>query len=403
MEERRSSASALNIILSSPTFLQLPYEDRLNIYREAGIVGLIIYDLWWIDCDNNNNNNNDRVPLWHQDFHLSNEVLSDSMSAFWSENIFKLVDTALLKFLRLGSPITNQWSSLRYLTVELTILRPGRAGSENVPLLRPWRQACINLGSHLPPSQLTLHFTMCLHRVPRWKQVASMKSALNSMLKLPVLKNVLFKINPVHFLGLHRKATRLLKRLTCPPTDQRRSPFQFMDLPAEIRYMILEHTDLIAPGLVIPSILKGYTLEDCCIQRCPQRSRICYEYARYDSSQICWSLPAELFLVNRHISAMSTQVFFSHNAFVVDIRRALPSAPLIRIPAQTSVRRGLWCPKDSNFLQAVPPECIPILRSLTWRLPMVTNNVAFSHEREADFRHTIDFIAQNVDPSPSSQ
>jgi hypothetical protein len=35
----------------------------------------------------------------------------------------------------------------------------------------------------------------------------------------------------------------------------------------EIQYMILEHTGLVAPGLVIPSQLKGYTLEDCCTGR----------------------------------------------------------------------------------------------------------------------------------------
>jgi hypothetical protein len=108
---------------------------------------------------------------------------------------------------------------------------------------------------------------------------------------------------------------------------------------------------------------------------------------------------------------MSEEVFFSCNHFIVDVE--LPSYPASltnwrptgwpdeRIP-------GFWNPKHSNFLHAIPPGCIPILRSLTWRFPMYINNHALTmYNSDAALTHdlikhdwicTIDFIAENVRP-----
>jgi hypothetical protein len=96
---------------------------------------------------------------------------------------------------------------------------------------------------------------------------------------------------------------------------------------------------------------------------------------------------------------MSAQVFFSLNEFVVDVRRPVPSPPLIIIPAQASPRTlEPWYSDFSRFLLASPPGCIPMLRSITWRFPMTNNRVDLSHEMKADWSRSIDFIAQNVDP-----
>ena len=132
-------------------------------------------------------------------------------------------------------------------------------------------------------------------------------------------------------------------------------------------------------------------LDAHCIERRARRSRCCKGH--YSSSQNCWILPTDMFHVNRHISMMSEEVFFSCNHFIVDV--GLPSYPASltnwrptgwpdeRIP-------GFWNPKHSNFLHATPPGCIPILRSLTWRFPMYINNHALTmYNSDAALTHDL--------------
>ena len=97
----------------------------------------------------------------------------------------------------------------------------------------------------------------------------------------------------------------------------------------------------------------------------------------------------------------SEDVFFSCNQFIVDVQLASYPAPLInwsltdwpdeKVP-------GVWNPKHSNFLSAIPPGCIPILRSLTWRFPKCDNDAALTELIKRDWIHAVDFIAKNVRP-----
>jgi hypothetical protein len=248
------------------------------------------------------------------------------------------------------------------------------------------------------------------------------KSALDSMLKLPVLKKVVIEMQvdsggPSNSHELHRNVTKMLDRLTSPLTEPRSGHFRFMDLPTDIQTMILrEHTHLVAPGPVTPCKLTGYALYDCYAKGCSRVSfprgtrghRICWEKTSYDSSGICWSFPADLFLVNRHISSISAQIFFSLNKFVVDLQRVEPFpkaliwSPSAHIGHNASSPRtlGHWYPEHSQFLCAFPPECIPMLRSVTWCFAtgMHGYGITLSKELEVDWVHTVDFIAQNVEP-----
>jgi hypothetical protein len=112
------------------------------------------------------------------------------------------------------------------------------------------------------------------------------------------------------------------------------------------------------------------------------------------------------------MSAMSSQVSFSRNEFVVDVHEnpkaivhAQP-APRIWTPTDSgrdlSPRMGVWYPENSKFLLSFPPACIPILKSIAWRFTNYNvheHYVAFSHERIADWNSTIDLIAENVELS----
>jgi hypothetical protein len=410
MEFEHGTSARTIARLLDPSFLQLSYKTRRKIYKEVGIISSqpIIELTWWTDDENNGNPVPTKIPK--SVFYASKALSADALSAFWSENAFHLFNNeSVLRFLRRGNLI--MWSSLSDLGVALRMTPPGR-GSENANLLAAWRQVCINLGAHLPPSHLTLHFTIYLDGHAQ-EQQALAKDAFDSMLALPVLKRITLQIYPAAVrsrggLGLHRMGTCMLRRLTCPLMTEQRSRFRFMDLPTELQSMILERTDLVAPGPVTPSMLKGYALAACKAGNCPQGYQCC-EKASYDSLQSCWSLPADLFLVNRHISAVSGKIFFSRNKFVVIVRLErsgpLPLAvPLIWSPTH-SVRDhpspgipGHWRPEHSEFLAAFPPEYIPMLRSLKWRLFTRDYQVALSCKQEADWVNTIGFVAENVRP-----
>ncbi|KAN0074799.1 hypothetical protein V8E54_007410 [Elaphomyces granulatus] len=431
--QRDPASLAMAIATTCRSFLQLPYQTRCNIYRDIGIISRTpISELkWWTE-----ENSARPVPQWipKRLFHYASEEISrDALSVFWSENIFRL------HFADLPLPLgeTLIWSSLRNLTVHLDILqvdgleyanddgspsilhRP-EAKLENDKRLHYWREACIKLGAHSPPSHLTLclqvHFVQVDDRDRATKPLDTIdwaKKVFGSMLELPVLKKVLIKTNACKSPGLHQTVIRLLKRLTCSPSTERRPcpPFRFMDLPTEIQYVILEHTDLIAPGPVISSILKGYGLNDCFYKgNCTWAGQYhCCEDASYNSSHgVCWSLPVNLFLVSRHISAISTDIFFSRNNFVVDVSHVRP-APKGLIwkpidmgcgPCSARIRQqGVWYPESSKFLTSIPRACIPMLRSVTWRFPLsVLSSPIYITRVKDDWIRTVDFIAQNVRP-----
>jgi hypothetical protein len=407
----QSTASAMAMTTSGQSFLQLPYESRLDIYRKIGIISFMtIFELeWWVDKSGG------LVPycIPQELFYTSEEVSEDALSVFWSENVFNLNGADLYQLLDLATP--HMWSSLRDLTVRLN-----RRG------LRDWREVCRKLGAHVSPFQLTLRLNIYQDYSATDRQIIALtKSAFRSMLKLPMLKSVSFETNAHHGQspGFYRKVTCLFNRLTCPPTVH--APFRFMDLPVEIQYMILEQADIVAPGPVIPSKPKGYVLEG------DEYWHNDYCGARYDSSKICcWSLPANLFLVSRHISEISAKIFFSRNKFVVKIQTKLtgtdecllrapndliwsPWSPMSHDidtgcePGYPESKKPNWCPKNSAFLSAFPQACISRLRSVTWDLPMFQEEVVTTHRKSHkcgrlslldDWYHTIDFIGQTVRP-----
>jgi hypothetical protein len=386
-------------IITGPNFLQLPYDIRRKIYQQARIVSSEpTRHLWWDrlnifdDMFNDSDERRPRLPgpIPRRLYRTSRELAYDALSMFWSENAFILKGEQLPSFLELGTPV--MWSSLRNLDIRLQIY------TDNTP----WREVCNNLRAYLPPKQLTLHFDLnrWIRRPTRPRDDAdATKGILRSVLELPVLKNVSFEMCPVlYHVGVHQMATAILKRHTRRHSIF--SPFRFMDLPVEIRLMILGYTDLVAPGPVTASVLRGYIL-DSCSKRCIRGCQYC-EY-HYESSDLksCWNLPAELFIVNRYISTMSEEVFFSHNELVVDVGWGAP-APLINWSSTHSGYSGripgVWNPQNSDFFR-FPSGCIAMLRSLTWRIPrpMCGQDSAWTGLKD-DWICAIDFIAENVRP-----
>jgi hypothetical protein len=390
---QHSGISVIDIISSGPPFIQLPYKIRCNLYKQTGVIRS--QPIKHLSCWTGYSGGHrvpEQIPVAF--YNASEELVADVLSVWWSENLFVLSHEQIPQLLQLGSP--NMWSSLRHLTISLTRTH-----------LRDWQQVCNGLKTFLPPSQLKLFLSITLFELPNQDRADTVRDVLYPMLALPMLKSLLISIAPARFgLGaeIHRMATFIVKRRVRQSVE-RRSPifaFRFIDLPAEIQLMILRYTDLVAPGPVTASSLKGYVLHRCYAARCVQ-PRLCCE-GFYHSLGSCWSLPANMFHVNRHMSMMSEDVFFSCNQFIVDVQLSSSPAPLINwSPISTDWLDGrippLWSPKNSKFLLAIPPGCVPKLRVLTWLFPTVGNDAALTYERiKHDWIHTIDYIAEHVRP-----
>ena len=226
-----------------PALLRLPYEVRCRIYKMAGM----IYD--------------DRIPIVgnrclpidgvipNQLFYTSWDVSNDALSMFWAENRFRTSISCYSPILQVDSPI--MWSSLRNLNVSLGLYDMGSS-----PHIEKWRSICNNLRVYLPPSQLSLR----LHIYDAERNLPILKDVFDWMFQLPVLRRAYLIIETPfnQHLPIHQTVCNLVQQLSVPTKKCR--PFPFTGLPVEIQCQVLEYTDLIAPGAVTFSKLKGFAL-----------------------------------------------------------------------------------------------------------------------------------------------
>ena len=312
----------------------------------------------------------------------------------------------LYKLRFLSNPI--MWNRLMYLRVKFAI---DPFDVKQLEDIAQWRHVCTELGKHVPPLQLSVSLEF-IQKGSHKENLATIKTMLDSMLKLPLLEVVTLKIDDRDIAGLplHNKARQVLNHLVIPTAPAGPVSFaRFMDLPIELQLMILEYTDLLAPGAVTPSGLKGFALLKCYeVRACPNSGvneygdyERCSERTVYHSSRMCWSLPLGLFLVNKAFSELSSFIFFSQNQFVMFVIPVINNSMLDSyrpqqrlVWNQTSVRfPDNWDPQKSQFLSNFPLECAPHVRSLEFRFPMLGDVVTGD---AYDWSKTVDFISQNM-------
>ncbi|KAN0074881.1 hypothetical protein V8E54_007492 [Elaphomyces granulatus] len=258
--------------------------------------------------------------------------------------------------LELSNGPPKMWRSLNSLKVKLRMDNSHRESD-----FYAWGRVCTKLGAYSRPSHLELRLIL-------WYG-ARAGAVLRSMQTLPVLKNLAITIyfRDLAPLGVHHLAASIINRQLNIPTcqsTQYHSHFRFMDLPTEIQITILKYTDLIAPSPVVACM--------SCIRRGP------------------------MVVTGRHISTISTEIFFSCNKFVVDVghMHIEPAIPLWISGRDPSRKPGVWSPDHSAFLPAFPPASFRFLRFLTWRFSR--GSLPLTKGLEADWISTIEFISQNV-------
>lgn len=199
---------------------------------------------------------------------------------------------------------------------------------------------------------------------------------------------------------------------------------KFMSLPREIRFRILEYTDLITPWREVrwTRLRRGWipTLINCIVDDCPPqlhcgcqfrkcpvgirpprfvdlRQRVgCFcrvRHAAFSFNRQCWSPPTDIFLVCRTLYRDAQAVFFTGNRFVVHDYKSETPYDTPGMPLYPYDRFAI-----SEFLRGVvPSDCLHLIRSLEVTFPPY--NQEWPQEGSPalrDWIETIQFIKEKM-------
>ncbi|KAI9149064.1 hypothetical protein HJFPF1_11110 [Paramyrothecium foliicola] len=152
--------------------------------------------------------------------------------------------------------------------------------------------------------------------------------------------------------------------------------FRFVDLPYEMQYAVLEHTELVSP-----------------------ERHIFWEATRKFYLRLAnnpWRVPLSLLLVSKSVYAMAREIYWSHNHFEVraDYTRIMYA---LGLAAPGDYGQPLTLPKRlpaCEFLEdVVPTECLRYLRSLD--LQNFDLSEMLYHHAVDEWAQTLDYIKIN--------
>lgn len=274
-------------------------------------------------------------------------------------------------------------------------------------LLADWSSTVDYLSRGIAAKQLEL----CVVCDVDAKDITTAKRVIEPLFRLPQLKGCHLRLSRTSTPELNElmQQTALQLRGTCWPQEMRASqPHQeslepprreaytrsrLLDLPRELRFRILEFTDLITPWKEVtwsreyqafigvkafcgtldgrreecpPHVHRGCRFFDCW-EKFPEPCIGCFcrvNHSAFSSTCMCWTPPQDLFLICRTLYEDSLVVFYSGNRFVVhdDDDRRPYTAPL---EAYSSP-----CLAASMFFTDIVPEhCLRELRFVECTFP----------------------------------
>lgn len=347
MMESRNKPSALEPRQDTgTTFLSLPKDIRIDIYQKTGLVAnpSIFYPtgsrpiLLNMEFKPHVSHRSDKHICERNTFEnllfVSQTVHDEVLPLIYSANTFEIHQQGsggLLSLFKLGTKALNSMGCLLVCVNECNttstysgpcyvreIKRQGR-GTRTRPLsvgdldglgaLSSWKYFLKQLASVISPVSFNLKI-ICdvadLHTARRFAE---------PLLLLPKLAHC-----SVRFSSSVNQPLRILAESTVLKTvgrEQKIHPFRFLDLPDELQWEILCHTDLNCPkGVEVLSdqaVLGGRECwEEFDPSGCPAH------YAAFSSKPCgCWVFPMGIFQACHKLNDYATKVFYS-NSFIVD-------------------------------------------------------------------------------------
>lgn len=410
------------------SFLSLPSSIRRRIYCEAGVVSDADIDLNRRPHADNSWPFSDNLQLSYNILLTCRTVYTEVSSIIYSSNRFfiRYRDSGNLQPLRnLRAP---SLSFLTELEVHLNVtscdvnqpcckaqpanLRVCRQYDKplttSLPqhraILLEWQSVASYITAHISPSRLRLHL-VCDVEDPE-----AAKRAVEPLFDSPSLADSSIRLGQQPDLNLQDLARQTVIRAVGKPLYQPRRPFRFSDLPQELRYQILEYTDLVTPLSEVEwNLEEGFYVRystwrcdgidcppglhhACQFRNCWERSNVrcfCRRYhSAYTSRCNCWSPPLSLFLVCRTLREESQTIFFKKNRFVIT-----PARGYKRVADSTSTRLEI-----SIFLtEVVPPNAVGFLTYLEVVFPPFdTDYLRLRESACQDWLQTIDYVREKL-------
>lgn len=436
-------------------FLELPFAVRRRIYCHAGLVtdGKIDVlcptesrirdrgDPWrWITIDAT-------YSFPSGLFLTCRAIHSEASSLFFSTNQFIVRAKGQVDLAPLRSLVRSSRGQLKSLFVDLSVLpKPiqhiGRGGhfdshgdeplvSLTSSIVAEWLDTAVAIGTLVEPRLLGLSFVCNVADVETAELIAASIGRFNTLRSC----NIRLSTRPdSQIQGIAKQAAvRAIGQASLPS-----SPFRLMCLPAELRLMILEYTDLVTPLKEVEwnpeaKYYLRYRTVDCnrpcepwCpIETCPPTGdwvpeshvpcyqdlyhyacqfRQCWQdpyehccfcrryHAAYSASSPgcnCWMPPRPLFLVNRQLYQESQSVFFQHNRIIVT-------------PPEGLWPLSSWPPAElypaAVFLRsALPPSSLRYLRFLDIIFAPVDQVPDSNDPAYLDWRQTLEWARDKLE------
>jgi hypothetical protein len=351
------TATDMDITKIDPTtkcpFLDLPHQIRLRIYRysDLTVASTILIPWKWTHFDD----------AYNQGFHplvyTCHQIYDEVFPLFYRENRFCVGSGRGI--LRLPAHALKEMRNILFL-VNVPFYRPTNCCTsllhnisynlfkEKLPIqpneIEEWKVAFERLFAYMEPNQLILHL-IC--EEPSLMSTDRMLSGILYLFKQSLLlKSFSIRLGPKSE-KLEKEAQEILEEAVPHLLTSNDAPFRYMDLPAELRLQILEHTDLVVPFAEVEYSALGECYSACNTARypasdfrmvcttigrcymecqgddCPHHEslgcfcKLQHSVASSHPSCICWEPPTNLFLVSKQMNREASSVFFGRNRFIV--------------------------------------------------------------------------------------
>ncbi len=308
-------------------------------------------------------------------------------------------------------------------------------------LLTSWYYAAVHMSSHVRPGRLALSLVCDINHQHEYALEAG-QLAIAPLALFPPLKDCHVRRCKEWDRAFQRLAESAVLKACAKPSPLRlahaKAPSALIDLPRELRLLILEYTDLVTPwkevtwcrtyrryqvcrppclasdGGCQPHIHHGCRLSQCLgvdPSGRPPPSPGCFcrrRHAAFSFTCNCWTPPTNLFLVCHALYRDAQLVFFSRNRFIVHDVQAWPfDSPVQqdkppRDPETASTEE--YYPYErlaaSHFLRdAVPADCLAHLRFLELVFPpyMPHDWPVDEHPAIVDWRDTVNWLRGKID------
>ncbi|KAL4939922.1 hypothetical protein BDV06DRAFT_197798 [Aspergillus oleicola] len=230
--------------------------------------------------------------------------------------------------------------------------------------LKDWTDICELLATHNTLDDSLKLRCIC---VARTKETAA--AFLAALDNLPRLKELAIQMGPFWNPGIYEMVKSKIREKTASKPERSLQQFPFFDLPVELQYRILEHTDLIAPMRLIYSPERDTFIPDreldggCERDTFSQNPRKDYCHGR--AVLACWRTPHMLFLVSKRMQQLAIGIYYSKNIFHVRCE------PKLSPPAAS------WSARKSIFLRCFPQRSLQHLQRIRFKLPVMRNWAVF--------------------------